>query len=398
MKTSSRIICAAFAGLFAATLPSCKKEQGCTDISAVNYNPDAEKDDGSCTYSNDTTPAYLVPTEYSFTNVNYTGQTVRILLLRDLSSKIGTATTTTVTAAELSAIYDNSNALYASIATNKKLSDKVSDQATKDSIQVWFSQIESLSASSNTYVRADGVDLKQMVEKTLMGSVLYYRAVNDYLNAISSKDNATVTPGTGTVMEHAWDEAFGYFGAARDFNSYTDAMIMSPGTKDSNGDGVIDDKSEKCFYYATTAAKRDDNTKGMSEASKTDFTKHLFDAFLKGRAAITNKDYTARDNASITVKRNWDRVIAATVLHYINEVKADLASSSPDLNKHWSELKGYAGMIKHNPENLLGTTGIANLESYIGNNPTEITSSKLASAASQIVAAYSFTTEQTNGM
>ena len=30
------------------TLSSCKKELGCTDINAVNYDPDAEKDDGSC--------------------------------------------------------------------------------------------------------------------------------------------------------------------------------------------------------------------------------------------------------------------------------------------------------------------------------------------------------------
>jgi len=39
-------------GLFFA---GCTKEQGCTDSTAINFNPDAEEDNGSCIYDNSTT-------------------------------------------------------------------------------------------------------------------------------------------------------------------------------------------------------------------------------------------------------------------------------------------------------------------------------------------------------
>lgn len=53
MKTSYLNLFFLAAVAFAtATLPSCNTNEGCTDPNAINYDPDADKEDGSCVYDN----------------------------------------------------------------------------------------------------------------------------------------------------------------------------------------------------------------------------------------------------------------------------------------------------------------------------------------------------------
>ena len=46
--------------LLVLLVSSCKKEEGCTDPTAINYNADAEKDDGSCAYTAGCTDATAI--------------------------------------------------------------------------------------------------------------------------------------------------------------------------------------------------------------------------------------------------------------------------------------------------------------------------------------------------
>ncbi len=57
MKTKNLLLIASVSIGLGSLMTSCSKEEGCTDITAENYNANAEKDDGSCTYAVTPTPA-----------------------------------------------------------------------------------------------------------------------------------------------------------------------------------------------------------------------------------------------------------------------------------------------------------------------------------------------------
>ncbi|GAB3382697.1 DUF4856 domain-containing protein [Spongiibacter taiwanensis] len=215
-------------------------------------------------------------------------------------------------------------------------------------------------------VDAFGRDYRQLIQKFLLGAVTFSQGTNDYLQTDFSDDANHEQDGEApyTFAEHKWDEAFGYFGAARDYNSYTDAEIA--GTefyKDSDGDGSIDLRSEVNFANSTNCAKRD-----AGSTTGTNFTKEAFDAFVAGRFLINqasaNGGLSAAELEELngyieTAAKTWEKCIAATVVHYINDVRADMAKFNNgefadvanflDLAKHWGEMKGFALGLQFSP-------------------------------------------------
>ncbi len=346
--------------------------------------------------------------EEGASSVSYSGQVVRNLLLQDLKSvtdSVGKDGASPISVDDMLNLYAYDDALnlktrtstgstpalesnYSALSTGKNLVGKISDapvigydMTADELVRGWMSEIAENSQDSNklgtamAYTTDDGVDLSQMINKVLIGAVPYYQATGVYLNGLLERDNSEARDGEDpyTAMEHGWDEAFGYFGAARDYARYSDDQLagsVDDFTFDSNGDGSIDFKSEYNFGLSRNAAKRDRGGSGV------DLTKDIFEAFLAGRTAITNQG-TNDEISSFrqAASEGMEKVIAATVVHYINDTLSDMSDlGTPDenranLNKHWAEMKGYTVALQYNPFKLITDGQLRELHGIMGTAP-----------------------------
>ena len=340
-------------------------------------------------------------------SVAYSGQVVRNLLLQDLKAltdSVGKDGGRSVAVSDMLKLYEYDDALnlktatttgalpaseshYSALSTGKNLVGKISDEpvigynrTADDLVREWFKGIADNSQDSDklgtpmAYTTDDGVDMSQMVNKVLIGAVPYYQATGVYLGGLLERDNSEGKDGKAyTAMEHAWDEAFGYFGAARDYSRYSDEQLagkVDDFTFDSNGDGSIDFKSEYNFGLSRNAGKRDKGGSGV------DFTQQIFNAFLAGRTAITNQGSVAEISAHRqAAAEGMEKVIAATVVHYINDTLSDMSElgtteeNRANLNKHWAEMKGYTVALQYNPFRLISDGQLAELHGIMGEAP-----------------------------
>ena len=356
-------------------------------------------------------PAYIFDSRFvpGESSVAYSGQTVRNLLLQDLKVLIDSLAkdgAQPISVQDMLNLYDYDDALnlkslstagalpvvedhYSAISTGKNLSGKISgdvvigyNRTADDLVREWFqiiadnSQDPAKLGTPAAYTTDDGVDLTQMINKVLIGAVPYYQATGVYLAGLLERDNSEARNGTDpyTAMEHGWDEAFGYFGAARDYFRYTDDQLaggVADFTFDSNGDGSIDFKSEYNFGLSRNAGKRDKGGSGV------DLSREIFDAFLRGRTFIANQGTEVDIIQQRELAANgMEKVIAATAVHYINDTLSDMSNLGTDdenrvnLNKHWAEMKGFTVALQYNPFKLIGDGQLQELHGIMGQAPS----------------------------
>ena len=366
---------------------------------------------------NDDDGAALIdtPTEYSFesrfnsgeSSVSYSGQVVRNLLINDIKTQMG-ADAGSGNPATLVSMMANDNANQAILSSAGDMSTvqtkyhDISSSHLNDRLTAVDSYIipgynANATALVNGWVQESvvngktrltgdnaGIRLDQITQKTLWGAVSYWQATSKYMSKIPTDDNSMASGDDNyTAMEHHWDESFGYFGAALDYNTgYTDDSDRKSGPyNDSNSDGSIDFKSEYNAGWAVTAAKRD-----VCDACDVnhDFTKTIFDAYLEGRTLITNQ----ADLTEILVQRDivmntWEKVVAAVSIHYVNDVAADIAAlieagdatiapgseATADYENHWGEMRGYANGLLYNDFKVITDANLDRILAVMGTAP-----------------------------
>jgi len=349
----------------------------------------------ACSDDDEGTPLLEVPTTYEFTrggesSVSFQGQTDRLNMLSEIKTEVRRGDAGEVVSAQtLRNMFANENSPFADTDLNsstKQLEDKTfaADVSFYNDL---FDEVEAISSSSADVdaeagvagriergtsgnfilVNEKGHEFTQFIEKGLIGSVFHHQIYNVYLTddrVGDDVDNITIEEGENyTAMEHHWDEAFGYWGVPVDF---PDEL-----------------SSEDNRFWANYSYSREALT-GTASA--------LRDAYLIGRTAIVNNDFTVKNAQRDLLYEQHELVAAATTLHYINDTVNDLNNGDQgNALHHLSEAYMFARAIKFSPRKSLSDTQLdIILEQNFGADGDfwAVTIEGLNAAKATLVAAY----------
>lgn len=247
------------------------------------------------------------------TTVDYAGQTTRIAMLKELDAYMKTGTTANLDAVKMINMFRNQSAAFASAdlnaATDKTISSKTAQSfvaseadAERQRFVMWFNELEANSKAhgqtaaqgqagvlNNRLLTEKGFELGQFIQKGLIGAMMLDQIANIYLGAEKQNaDNDAVAEGKNyTPLEHHWDEAFGYFA--------TNETWPVKGKESYLGEYL-----RQGTYY-----------NGGNE--------NFYLAFLKGRAAIVNKDMATRDEQIAYIRSEMEKGIATVAISYLNK-------------------------------------------------------------------------------
>lgn len=248
------------------------------------------------------------------TTVDYGGQTTRIAMLKELDNYMKTGTTATLDAAKMANMFRHQNSPFTAAelnsATDKTISSKTAQSfsaseadAERQRFVAWFNELEANSKMNkntaaqgqagvlggNRLLNEKGFEINQFIQKGLIGAMMLDQIANIYLGTEKQNaENNAVTEGKNyTALEHHWDEAYGY-------------MATNETWPIKGKESFLGEYLRQGTYY-----------NGGNE--------NFYLAFLKGRAAIVNKDMATRDAQIAYIRTETEKGIATVAISYLNK-------------------------------------------------------------------------------
>lgn len=336
-------------------------------------------------------PSYPVPATYNFSQVNMTAAQQRLAMFKELVAYVRTTHNATshviINSNTMLNMFENQAAPFADAgglglnAAGISIKQKINNTyGLVNELQAIFTEAATVSQSTVSgsdgtagkvlgpaptttngtqaayLLSPTGFEYKELIEKGAMGGFLYSEAMTALKN-IGNYNNTTVVAGQGTAQEHAWDEAFAYFGVPLSFPTSTAGLS----------------------YWGSYC-------NAVNGALGTNQT--IMDAWLKGRAAISNKDDARRDAARDIVVNTWEKVGAARFITYMKQAKTNFANDG--LRNHsLSEGIGFIRAFKYNPSRNITDGDINELMNYMGSNLYQVTQTNIDAAINKMATVFS---------
>ncbi|MBE7647798.1 DUF4856 domain-containing protein [Tenacibaculum finnmarkense] len=302
----------------------------------------------SCSDEKDPIKEVKAPSTYTFSRdakstVSYSGQQTRLDMHIQLKSALGAASTAKVDETVLNAMFNHKEGsadfsdglVFKGIDLNASSKNIVGatayshNDADKETVKVFLNSIFTEAAknsgtevlakkgtagimnrkgSKKILVDANGFEYVQVFSKSLMGAMELDQIVNKYLTTpkLEVENDKNKEGKDYTAMEHHWDEAFGYSALSNNALAIADKDNLKPENKRFWGS----------YIYSADG----------SEAGKG-VKNRLMNAFLKGRQAIADKNYPARDEQATIIKKELSLVCAIRAAHYLDAGIANVNST-----------------------------------------------------------------------
>ncbi len=330
----------------------------------------------SCTKKDKQQPLiHDVPSTYNFSNANYDEASQAIAMWSGFIGYLGKSTDRRLSQDTVNYLWNNTgNAFKADYASDLKYTPDQLNSFTGVKLSALTANATEIKDLADSMVKISafystaggegiagkqstrlfnyaGLEFNQAVAKGMMGAMVFSK-IMAHLDKSKAADNKNSTA-KGTAMEHEWDMAFGYVGIPQEnFIDRSKNEVNTFPKTDPNRPLALGGYFKERGAYIKSGQK-------------------VYDAFIKGRAAIGAKDYATRDAAIATIAEYLEKTIAAALWNY-TVTPSKPGSGDPiiarALRLHGlSEGYGFVIALKHRPTTSKLTAANLNTISSIMN-------------------------------